>query len=343
MSQVTLPLFGNNITLQAAMQDLSAKADEAMRAIQPDAHPTARVASRYFLMASKLTAMCLMGYGATWGALLLLDGDVTHIVVGVVGGIVLWKIIRRIEPIIERFLGPEPDYTPYKAMRAVNCAESEIFKVAPIGDPMIRIRAKIANKPYPSGKTPFEKNVVRLAECGVMADKKYHSAIARFLVQARCQIALNYIPELICGSHPLQTKEGSELLKRIQKRAKKALDQAAHSKVKLSEPEQKVLQLWAGGRNYELNLKVRESYILDRAMSEHPAQQSIPYVSGVTDLRDYQAQIAKQTEDLGKWVNQEDPKTVEGLRQLTEIRETFSDPSKKILAAWRSCLLHLTN
>ena len=344
MSQVTLPLFGNNITLQAAMQDLAAKADEAMRAIQPDAHPTARVASSYFLMASKLAAIGLITYGSTWGSLtLILDGRVTDILVGVVGGVVLWKIIRRIEPIIERFLGPEPDYTPYNAMRAVNCPESEIFKVTPIGDPMTRIRAKIANQPYPSGKTPFEKSVDKLAECGLMADKKYHSAIAWFLVKARCQIVLNYIPDLICGPHPLKTKGGPELLRRIQKRAQKALNQAARSNVKLSKAEEKVLQLWADERNYELNLIVRESYILDRGMNERPAQPKIDFVPGVTDIEDYQAKAAKQMEDLGEWVDQKDPKTLQGLRQLTEIRETFSDPSKKFLAACRTSLLHVTN
>ncbi len=344
MSQISLPLFGNNLTLQAAIQDLTAKADEAIRSIPPDAHPTARVASRYFLMASKLTAMCLIGYGVTWGALtLFLDGRVTNILVGLIGGVVLWKIIGRIEPIIERTLGPEPDYTPYDAMRAVNFAESESFKVTPIGDPNFRVRAKLANQSVPSRKTPFEKSVDQLAKCGGSADKKYHGAIVRFLVQARCQIALNYIPDLICGPHPLQTKQGPELLQRIQKRAKKALDQAAHCKVKLSEPEQKVLQLWANKKNYELNLKVRESYILDRGMSERPVQQTIPFVPDVTNILDYQAQITQQEEDLRKWFNKEDPKTVEGLRQLNEIRETFSDPSKNILAAWRASLLHVTN
>jgi hypothetical protein len=275
---ITLSLFGNDRSLGAAAQLLSDMAIAASNALPKDAHPTARVAWQYFSYIALVASVGLMSYGCTWGALsLLLDGRVSPILIGLGGGIALWKVIGRLEPIILKLLGSVPNYAPYNAMYRVNCKESEFYEVPPFLDLTIRNLNEVANKPSPPLKSAFEVNVDELQNCGGLASEQFHEPMRRFLVQARCMIALNYVRDLMFG--PELTIMDGQRIERVQERVKMALTTAAKfnqgvltDREQKATTEQKVLKIWAENSNYLTVLnrsaaKVREE-IRNGNMSE---------------------------------------------------------------------------
>ncbi len=262
-----LPSFGNNRSLVEAAQNLSAKAQEGLNAFPYDPHPTARNAWNRCWVVSRIVAVCLFVFGSTWGSVsLLLEWKFYPILIGVGGGILLWTTISFITRVIERILGPEPDYRPYNAyiaMQNVNYQnESEFYSVPVYCDSLTRSLNDLRKVSSPPLKSHFEERVDTLMNIGVNADKKYHGKLARFLVQARCQIALNYVRDLMCGPE-LTILDSKERIARVQKRAKEALEASRNCNVPLSAEEQKVLLLWSQNEDFlkGVNFKTLEQNI----------------------------------------------------------------------------------
>lgn len=272
---ITLPLFGNDRSLGAAAQLLSDMAIAASNALPKDAHPTARVAWQFFSNIALVASVGLIAYGCTWGALcLLLDGRVSPILVGIGGGIALWKIIGRLAPIVLKHLGPVPNYAPYNAMYRVNCKESEAYEVPPFLDSLQRSLNELAQKPSPPLKSAFEEKVDELQNYGGHAGEQFHEPMRRFLVQARCMIALNYVRDLMFG--PELTILDGQRIERVQERARMAITAAARfNKGGLTDMEQKVLKLWAENSLYLTSLNKSAAKVREEIRS-HNVPESIP-------------------------------------------------------------------
>jgi len=262
-----LPSFGNNRSLVEAAQNLSAKAQEGLNSFRYDPHPTARNAWNRCWVVSRIIAVCLFVFGSTWGSVsLLLEWKFYPILIGVGGGILLWTTISFITRVVEKVLGPEPDYRPhnaYVAMQNVNYRnESEFYSVPVYCDSLTRSLNDLRKVSSPPLKSHFEEMVQQIDDIAIHADKKYHSELARFLVQARCQIALNYVRDLMCGPE-LTILDSKERIARVQKRAKEALEASRNCKVPLSAEEQKVLLLWSQNEDFlkGVNFKTLEQNI----------------------------------------------------------------------------------